>query len=70
MLVTDLGLPDMSGADLAVAVRQRRDGIAVVFATGDNFLPKNAPAGAVLLCKPYNERDVLAAVEQAMSVQS
>ncbi|WP_288428039.1 PAS domain-containing protein [uncultured Agrobacterium sp.] len=67
VLVTDLGLPDMSGADLAVLIKQRRPEIGVVFATGDNFLPKNAPAGAVLLCKPYNESDVRFAIEQATS---
>lgn len=67
ILVTDLGLPDMGGAELAVLVKQRKPDIAVVFATGDNFLPKNAPAGAVLLCKPYNESDVRYAIGQAMS---
>ncbi|MDQ1183445.1 hybrid sensor histidine kinase/response regulator [Agrobacterium larrymoorei] len=67
ILVTDLGLPDMGGAELAVLVKQRKPDIAVVFATGDNFLPKNAPAGAVLLCKPYNENDVRYAIGQAMS---
>jgi CheY-like chemotaxis protein len=67
VLVTDVGLPDMSGADLAVLVKERKPLVGVVFATGDNFLPNNAPAGAVLLCKPYNEIDVRSAIVQAMS---
>ncbi len=66
VLVTDLGLPDMGGAELAVLVKQRKPDIAVVFATGDNLLPKNAPGGAVLLCKPSTETDVRFAIEQAM----
>ncbi|NTJ44391.1 PAS domain S-box protein [Agrobacterium larrymoorei] len=65
VLVTDVGLPDMSGADLAVLIKQRMPEIGIVFATGDNFLPNNAPAGSVLLCKPYNESDVRFAIEQA-----
>ena len=67
VLVTDVGLPDMSGADLAVLVKERQPSVGVVFATGDNFLPNNAPAGAVLLCKPYNEIDVRSAIVQSMS---
>ena len=67
VLVTDVGLPDMSGADLAVLVKERKPSVGVVFATGDNFLPNNAPAGAVLLCKPYNEIDVRSAIVQSMS---
>ena len=67
VLVTDVGLPDMSGADLSVLIKQRKPAIGIVFATGDNFLPSNAPAGSVLLCKPYNESDVRFAIAQAMS---
>lgn len=66
VLVTDVGLPDMSGADLAVLIKQRKPKIGVVFATGDNFLPGNAPAGSVLLCKPYNENDVRSAIAQTL----
>ena len=66
VLVTDVGLPDMSGADLAVLIKERKPEIGVVFATGDNFLPSNAPAGSVLLCKPYNESDVRSAIGQTM----
>lgn len=68
VLMTDVGLPDMSGGDLSVVIKQRRPAIGVVFATGDNFLPPNAPPGSVLLCKPYNESDVRSAIGQAMAV--
>lgn len=66
VLVTDVGLPDMSGADLSVLIKQRKPEVGIVFATGDNFLPNNAPAGSVLLCKPYNENDVRSAIVAAM----
>ncbi|NTF34302.1 PAS domain-containing protein [Rhizobium skierniewicense] len=67
VLVTDVGLPDMSGSELALFIKTRKPEIGIVFATGDNFLPKNAPAGSVLLCKPYDENDVRFAITQAMS---
>lgn len=67
VLMTDVGLPDLGGGDLCVAIKQRRPSVVVVFATGDNFLPDNAPAGSVLLCKPYNESDVRDAIIKAMS---
>ncbi|GAK69685.1 PAS domain-containing protein [Agrobacterium rubi] len=67
VLVTDVGLPDMSGSDLALFIKTHKPEIGIVFATGDNFLPKNAPAGSVLLCKPYDENDVRFAITQALS---
>ncbi len=67
VLVTDVGLPDMNGADLSVIIKERKPTVGIVFATGDNFLPSNAPAGSVLLCKPYNEADVRFAIAQALS---
>lgn len=66
LLMSDLGLPDMSGADMAVLIKQKKPDIGIVFATGDSCLPGNAPAGAVLLCKPYNENDVRFAIAQAV----
>ena len=65
VLVTDVGLPDMGGGELAAIIKKLKPLIGVVFATGDNFLPSEAPAGAVLLCKPYDEKDVRSAIEQA-----
>jgi PAS domain S-box-containing protein len=67
VLMTDVGLPDMSGADMSVLIKQRKPDIGIVFATGDSFLPGNAPAGSVLLCKPYNDNDVRFALAHAVS---
>jgi len=36
-----------------------------VFATGDNQLPNGAPETAVLLTKPYDEQQIVSAVELA-----
>ncbi len=52
VLLTDIGLPDMPGSELAVLARQRRPGLPVIFATGQNDAP--AIEGCMLLRKPYD----------------
>lgn len=59
ILLTDMGLPKMSGTDLAAAVRETYPDIGVVFATGHHMLPEVPGARpAVLLQKPFDMRDV------------
>jgi CheY-like chemotaxis protein len=70
VLVTDIGLPDMKGGELAVEALRRKPGLAIVFATGDSHLPEGAPASAVLLTKPYDEQQIVSAVEQAHTGKS
>jgi CheY-like chemotaxis protein len=70
VLVTDLGLPDMKGGELAVEALRRKPGLAIVFATGDSHLPEGAPESAVLLTKPYDEQQIVSAVEQAHTAKS
>src|SRR5690606_37520574 len=55
ILVTDVGLPDMRGGELARKVRQIKPAVGVIFATGDSELPEGADADAVLLMKPYSD---------------
>ena len=61
----DIGLPDMKGDELAVEALRRKPGLAVVFATGDSQMPEGAPENAVLLTKPYDEQQIISAVELA-----
>ena len=65
ILLTDIGLPDMQGGDLAVAVREIRPGIGIVFATGETSIPQGADPTAVLLVKPYTERSLKLAIDSA-----
>ncbi|MDI6024995.1 PAS domain-containing protein [Corticibacterium sp. UT-5YL-CI-8] len=65
VLVTDLGLPDMNGSELAVKARDIRPHLGIVFATGQDCAPASAPRNAVLLTKPYGEDDLKKAIEQA-----
>lgn len=67
LLLTDLGLPDMNGNDLARRAVEIQPGLAVVYATGDSALPAGCPEQAVLLCKPYGEDELRRAVGQALS---
>ncbi|WP_162937649.1 PAS domain S-box protein [Indioceanicola profundi] len=62
LLVVDMGLPGMSGTDLARKVRETDPGIAVIFATGDSTAPAIGGAPAILLRKPYNGADLAAAL--------
>ncbi|MBD0415487.1 hybrid sensor histidine kinase/response regulator [Oryzicola mucosus] len=65
VLVTDLGLPDMNGGELAAKARDIRPHVGIVFATGQDRAPESAPRDAVLLTKPYGEDDLKKAIEQA-----
>ncbi len=68
VLVSDVNLPGLSGPELAEAVRMRRPGIGVVFATGDSevaLVPWDPQA--ILLPKPYGVEALRSAVVRAAS---
>lgn len=66
VLLTDIGLPAMSGADLAIHARAEDAEIGVVFATGHDRLPAiPGERAAVLLLKPYDSREIAAALAAA-----
>lgn len=67
VLITDVGLPDINGIDLAIQVLGMQPRIAVIFATGEQSLPAHAPPTAILLRKPYSEADLRNAVERGWS---
>jgi CheY-like chemotaxis protein len=69
VLITDIGLPDTVGGDLAVRAVEGKPDLTVVFATGESHKPDNAPPGSRLLQKPYNDMD-LAAVLAGVSAHS
>lgn len=64
VLITDIGLPDGDGRDLARAARDRVPGLAVVIATGEI----GAEHGTVWLTKPYNLKALQAALHEASSL--
>jgi len=67
LLLTDIGLPDMSGEDLAAQCRKRQPQLRVIFATGySNPLDATGRAVATFLAKPFVLADLRRAVEAAM----
>ena len=65
VIVTDLGLPGLSGGDLARRVRETKPDMAIVFATGDSQAPALSGRPGILLKKPYDGSDMEAALRQA-----
>lgn len=72
LLLTDVVMPRMGGAELAAAVRQLRPGIPLVFMSGyteDAFVGGRAlPEGAVLLQKPFSPSTLVAAVRTQLGL--
>jgi PAS domain S-box-containing protein len=68
VLVADLTLPGVSGAELAERARALRPGLPVVFATGDEAaLSGSGVADAVTLLKPYSIERLREALATARS---
>ena len=61
ILITDVGLPDITGEALAIQARALQAGIAVVFATGSDHA--SAVRGATVLRKPYDGAHLAAALQ-------
>lgn len=53
LLMTDVGLPDMDGRDLANAARQVRPGLSVLFASG-YAESIDVPTGMQVIGKPFS----------------
>jgi FixJ family two-component response regulator len=70
-LVLDIQLPDMNGLALQDAMADRQLAIPIVFITGHGDIPmsvKGMKAGAIdFLPKPFTEKKLLDAIEQAIS---
>ncbi|MGD0867709.1 MAG: response regulator [Rhizomicrobium sp.] len=57
LMISDLGLPGMSGRDLVAEVRRRRPDLKIVIASGDTddkTRSEEVLAGVVFLAKPYD----------------
>jgi PAS domain S-box-containing protein len=67
VLITDVGLPDIDGGELARQAVALKPGLAVIFATGENRKPEGSPPDAGLLRKPYAEQDIAAALDEVLA---
>ena len=73
-LVLDVKMPGLSGLDLQKELKARNDAISIIFITGHGDIPMSVQAmkkGAVdFLPKPFDDADLLDAVEEALSKDS
>jgi PAS domain S-box-containing protein len=67
VLLTDVGLPEVSGLQLARDVCARRPDLRVVLATGDSGVKSEAERlGAIFIVKPYTPASLRQGLEHAM----
>ena len=70
LLLTDLGMPDMSGWEVARACRERRPGIRVLLLTGwgATLDPAEVKRNGIdrTMQKPFHLRDLLAAAHDLL----
>jgi CheY-like chemotaxis protein len=70
VLLTDVGLPGLSGLELAQAARARRPDVCVVLASGDNAVSADAAfLRASLVVKPYTADILRQTIEKALQAR-
>jgi len=67
LVLTDYGMPDMTGADLTNALRRLRPGLPVILATGYGELPGPPPPDVTSLRKPFQQEMLGAAIEETLA---
>ncbi|ABS65090.1 PAS/PAC sensor hybrid histidine kinase [Parvibaculum lavamentivorans DS-1] len=69
LLITDVGLPDMSGVELALALRKSRRDIPVIFATGHAELDgADGILRSAVVSKPYAVIELKRCIDQLMAL--
>ena len=66
LVITDQAMPEMTGVELAQALRSERPGLPVVLATGYSDLPPGAPP-LPMIGKPFSERDLAQTIADVLS---
>jgi PAS domain S-box-containing protein len=67
LLITDQGMPGMTGAELIDAVRAERPNLPIVLATGYDELPADMVRGVPRLLKPFMQGQLLKIVKEAVA---
>lgn len=71
ILVTDVGLPGVSGLELAKDARTLRPDLCIVVATGDSGIKSEAELlDAVLVAKPYAPETLREGLESALKAKN
>ena len=69
VVVTDYGMPGMTGLDLAEAARAVLPGLPVVLATGYGDTPEPGISGVTTLRKPFGQEPLTAAIEESLAAE-
>ncbi len=67
LVITDQGMPNMTGLQLIAEIEDRRPDLPVILATGYAELPPHADPGLTMLAKPFRALDLTNAIETAMA---
>jgi CheY-like chemotaxis protein len=70
LLITDHGMPGMTGTQLIAESRQLKPDMMIVLATGYAELPDGAPQGIVRLAKPFFQRHLDEALQAVLKLRS
>lgn len=69
LVITDQAMPEMTGIELAQAVRRERPDMPIIIATGYAELPADAEVDFSKLSKPFWQRELAEAIASAASNQ-
>jgi CheY-like chemotaxis protein len=64
LVVTDLRMPVMGGAEEVARIRETRSDVPIICITG--YIDEPAPAGTHLIRKPFQSRNLIAAVKRSL----
>jgi CheY-like chemotaxis protein len=69
LLITDHVMPRMTGAQLIAEVATAWPRLPALLATGYAELPARLPAGALRITKPFDQRELCAAIEDVLRLK-
>ena len=70
LVITDQAMPNMTGSDLAAAIRAERPLLPIILATGFAELPPGADEGLPKLSKPFRQHQLADAIARAVASEA
>lgn len=70
LVITDQAMPNMTGSDLAAAIRAEKPLLPIILATGFAELPPGADEGLPKLAKPFRQHQLADAIARAVASET